>query len=169
MRAQSSLAAVLASIFAPLACVDLVHEDKVQALGGETPGLPPGPLHRPGQPCVTCHGGSGPASLQLSIAGTVYVTQGASDPAVGAQVQIKDINGTILNAKTNESGNFYVTPGEWQPKYPLQIQVSLNSSQQAMISVINRDGSCADCHGPAPGPRSPGPIYLNRAPMKGGM
>jgi hypothetical protein len=169
MRAHSSLAAVLSALLAPLSCVDVVHEDKVQALGGETPGLSPGPLHRPGQPCITCHGGSGPASAQLSVGGTVYATQGASDPAVGAQVQITDINGTIFTARTNETGNFYVTPAEWRPRYPLKIQVSLGSALQTMNSIDNRDGSCADCHQPAPGPMSAGPVYVNRAPTKGGM
>ena len=29
-------------------------------------------LHRPGQPCLTCHGGKGPGHVEFSIAGTLY-------------------------------------------------------------------------------------------------
>ena len=41
------------------ACVDESHELQVQALGAEVPGVPMGPLHRPGQPCLVCHGDQG--------------------------------------------------------------------------------------------------------------
>ena len=51
------------------ACVDETHELQVQALGGEAPGVPKGPLHRPGQPCLVCHGEAGPASPSSSSPG----------------------------------------------------------------------------------------------------
>ena len=52
-----------------------VHDNEVAALGPEDPSVPPGPDHRPGQPCLVCHGGSGPASAQFAVGGTVYAAQ----------------------------------------------------------------------------------------------
>ncbi len=55
--------AVLATLAVGGACGgDPVHDEEVAALGPEPGGGAPGPEHRPGQPCLVCHGGSGPAS-----------------------------------------------------------------------------------------------------------
>jgi hypothetical protein len=155
-----------AIVVSAIACVDTTHEDAVQALGPEAPGVPPGPLHRPGQPCITCHGGSGPAKQQFSIGGTVYKVQGLADPAEGAIVQIEDVAGTFWNATTNAAGNFYVALSDFAPHYPTSMQVTSadGMSTQAMASFASRDGSCADCHTSQRGPTSPGPVYLERAP-----
>ncbi len=173
MRAlQAKIACAVASalVLAPFACVDTTHEDAVQALGPEQGGVPPGPFHRPGQPCVTCHGGSGPASQQFSVGGTVYSVQGGGQPAVGAVVQIEDITGSVWNVPTNAAGNFYVLLSDYSPKYPTSMQVtSVDGSQsQAMASFALRDGSCADCHKNPQGPNSQGPIYLALASADGG-
>jgi hypothetical protein len=155
----------VASLPALASCVDETHEEDVKVLGPEDPSVPPGPLHRPGQPCVTCHGGSGPASQQFSIGGTVQLAIGQSMPAVGAMVSIEDITGAFGTTQTNEVGNFYITVQQWQPKYPLQPTVSLgNMTPQQMLTHIGRDGSCADCHGPTPSPTSIGPIYATPPP-----
>ena len=74
LRASRRVAAVLLAA-AVVACVDESHELQVQALGGEAPGVSPGPLHRPGQPCLVCHGEPGPASHKFVMAGTVYAVQ----------------------------------------------------------------------------------------------
>ena len=66
------LAVVAAASGGVLSCYDPVHDQEVAALGGEAPGVSPGPTHRPGQPCNVCHGGVGPANLRFSVAGTVY-------------------------------------------------------------------------------------------------
>jgi hypothetical protein len=98
-------AVVLAAALGSFACVDAVHEDAVKALGGEAPGVSAGPLHRPGQPCVTCHGGSGPAKTQFSMAGTVYAVDQSNQPASGALVSLEDVDGVSYNVSTNsESG-----------------------------------------------------------------
>jgi hypothetical protein len=141
-------------------CVDATHNEEVQALGGETPGVPRGPLHRPGQPCLTCHGGLGPASHQFSVGGTVYAVRSASAPAVGAQVQIEDINGSVYTATTNAAGNFYIPIDTWQPTYPTQMQVSLGGLSQQMATHAGRNGSCAGCHTSPQGPTSPGAVYV---------
>jgi hypothetical protein len=141
------------------ACVDTTHDDQVQALGGEANGVSPGPDHRPGQPCLVCHGGEGPASSQFSVAGTVYALFKESAPAVGAQVQVEDISGNAIVAPTNSAGNFYIGVADWQPIYPIQMQVSLGPASQQMLTHVGREGSCAACHQSLSGPTSPGPVY----------
>jgi len=159
-RAWFARPTVVATVAALAACVDATHDEQVQALGGETPGVPKGPLHRPGQPCLVCHGGEGPASSRLSVAGTVYAVFEQSAPAVGADVQIEDITGTVFVSPTNAAGNFYVTSETWQPTYPLQVQVSLGPASHQMLTHVGRDGSCAACHQSQLGPASPGPVYV---------
>ena len=153
-------ASVVAAGVALVACIDETHELQVQALGPEAPGVSPGPLHRPGQPCLVCHGEAGPSSHPFVMAGTVYAVRGQSAPGGGAQVSIEDVNGSFDAATTNQVGNFYITPDEWAPTLPAQVQVSRGSDLQQMLTHIGRDGSCADCHTQTPGPTSPGPVYL---------
>lgn len=155
---------------APVACVDVVHQQEVDALGPEQPGVPPGPTHRPGQPCLACHGGSGPAKLQFSVGGTVYDVQGQTQPAVNAAVQIEDVDGKTWTVFTNEVGNFFVTLRDFQPHYPTTNTVTSadGKNSQAMGTLDNRDGSCADCHTSTPGPNSAGPVWIARAAADGG-
>jgi hypothetical protein len=150
------------------ACIDPVHDSDVAALGPDT--MSPGPTHRPGQPCLVCHGGSGPANLVMSFGGTVYDTEGQSAPGVGVTVQIEDVLGNFAFATTNSAGNFYVTAHGFSPHYPVQMQVTSadgNTTQQ-MLTHSSREGSCAVCHLPQPGPTSPGPVFVNLAPPSGG-
>lgn len=157
MRTRSLVVVVLAIA---VACVDETHDEQLQSLGGEAPGVPPGPLHRPGQPCLICHGNQGPASTRFTVAGTVYAVQGQPAPAVGAQVVMEDINGTYFTSTTNQAGNFYITPSDWVPTYPTQMSVSQGKTSQQMLTHVGRDGSCAGCHLDPPGLRSPGPVYV---------
>ena len=163
-RQVTRLVGALCAGFLQLGCVDETHEEAVQALGPEQPGVPKGPLHRPGQPCLTCHGGEGPASAQFTVAGTLYALQGQPDPAISAVAQIEDILGRIWNAKTNAAGNFYVSPSEFTPQYPTQMNVipAGGDPSQAipMIGFAGRSGSCADCHKATAGQTSPGPVYV---------
>ncbi|MDP9037441.1 MAG: hypothetical protein M3O50_21800 [Myxococcota bacterium] len=163
-------AIALACAALPGACADPVHDDAVRALGAETQGVPPGPTHRAGQPCLTCHGGSGPAFRQLSIGGTVYAVLGSSAPALGAVVQIEDVDGRVARPTTNSAGNFFLTPDQFAPRYPLQMKIwssSGNTSEQ-MQSLATRDGSCAGCHADSASPTSPGPVYLSATAPDGG-
>jgi len=158
---------VALSVLGPLGCVDPVHEDDVKALGPEDPTVPPGPDHRPGQPCLTCHGTLGPSSHQFSVGGTVYAVQGQAAPAAGATVQIEDITGSVAVAQTSQSGNFYIPVQEWSPTYPTVPQVSLGGVTQQMNTHVGRDGSCGTCHADPPGPTSAGHIYLKVASSGG--
>jgi hypothetical protein len=146
----------------PVACADPVHDDLVDSLGPEAAGVPPGPLHRPGQPCLACHGGEGPASLQFSVGGTIYAVRGEPAPAVGAAVQIEDIDGNYWTSNTNSAGNFFVELAHFAPTYPIRMEVvsSGGSITQRMQTYAGRSGSCADCHTSRADPQSPGPIYL---------
>lgn len=148
-----------------VACVDEVHNEEVAALGPEQAGVPPGPLHRPGQPCLTCHGGSGPAKLQLSVGGTVYETEGQTMPSVGSHVVIEDIDGNLwTTAPTNAAGNFFVLLSDFAPHYPTQPTVVPENGTVSitMATHVSRDGSCADCHSNPAGPSSAGPVYAHR-------
>src|SRR5205823_5311730 len=89
------------------ACGDPVHDERVAALGPEDRNVPPGPLHRPGQPCLLCHSREGEASAFL-IAGTVYLKKGSPVPYGNATVLITDAASTTYRATTNCAGNFLV-------------------------------------------------------------
>jgi|CZKU01.1.fsa_nt_gi hypothetical protein len=154
-----ALATALAMVGAS-SCIDASHDDQVQALGGEAPGVQKGPNHRPGQPCLVCHGGLGPASARFVMAGTVYAVQGETNPSSGARVHIEDANGAFYTAITNRVGNFYITPAQWAPPLPATVQVTQGQNSQQMQTNIGRDGSCAACHTQSPGPTSPGPVYV---------
>jgi hypothetical protein len=146
-------------------CQDPVHNGDVDALGPEPNNVSPGPLHRPGQPCLTCHGGSGPAQAQFTMGGTIYQTQtGGLVPLSGATVEITDPQNNKFDVQTNTAGNFYVTTSDYQPTYPAHVLVTYNGTMAQMLTHIGRDGSCADCHFDPPGPTTPGHIYLVLSP-----
>jgi hypothetical protein len=140
--------------------LDPVHAQAVAALGPETFGLDKGPMHRPGQPCLTCHGGQGPASPELSVAGTVYETQPAIQWLETATVTLTDAKGTIRELKTNKTGNCLVRKDEWTPVYPMLVSVSFAGVTIDMVTHVGRSGSCADCHTDPAGPASAGHVYL---------
>jgi hypothetical protein len=103
-------------------CGDPVHDAEVAALGPEAPNVPPGPDHRPGQPCLTCHGGLGPASLTFVTAGTLYAYpygMPGNGPVAGGNIHLVDANNTTRDPVTNSAGNFYLTTAQWDPTFPL--------------------------------------------------
>ncbi len=153
-------AAALAS-----ACnTDPVHTDAVNNLGPEIAGVPKGEYHRAGQPCLTCHGGEGPAKQQFSVAGTVFYGPANSGGPVGvgnAVVTLEDDTQAVFSVSTNCVGNFFLKPGDWPgggPHFPLLVTISAtvpvptNGAETptyeapSMRSHIGRTGSCADCH-----------------------
>jgi hypothetical protein len=182
-RRKIGLAVVAAAALgaAAWACADPVHNTRVDALGDEAPNVSPGPTHRPGQPCLTCHGGGGPAEAELTVAGTIYQTAAPdSPPLVGATVAIFDgtqlaDGGTPRSTVTNSAGNFFFRREEWSPVYPLHdIAVSAPGvdTPAMMHTTVGRDGSCATCHFEPRGPDSHGHIYLVLEPgdlPKGGL
>lgn len=151
------------------ACSDPLQSARVAALGDEHAGVSPGPTHRPGQPCLTCHGGSGPADVDFSVAGTIYQTAAVdSPPLAGATVTIFDATqladgGTPHTAITNAVGNFYIRADAWSPSFPLH-DVAVSGAgidtPTIMHTVVGRDGSCATCHFDPRGSGSHGHVYL---------
>lgn len=143
-----------------LAACDPVHEDAVSALGGEARGVRIGPLHRPGQPCIVCHDGALGDPPAFSVAGTIYQTETGAAAAASATVSLVDSAGRSYSATTNLAGNFYVTPSEFTPTYPMRVSVTYGNVTVKMTSLVGRDGSCAGCHVDPAGPASPGKVFI---------
>lgn len=139
---------------------DPFMDDAISHLGGERPGVEPGPLHRPGQPCLVCHGGDGPGDTEFSLAGTVYQNEGSRVPLADAYVRFIDSAGRKYRTATNCAGNFFVMRGEYEPEFPVWVKMEFGGATQAMGSPIYREGSCAACHDGAPDRNSPGPVYF---------
>jgi hypothetical protein len=138
--------ALAASAALAAGCYDPVHLDAVATLGPETPGITPGPSHRAGQPCSTCHGGEGPAESELSIGGTLYRVRGETEPLGGGEVVVTDARGESRRLQSNEAGNFFVRKAEWSPVFPLRVAIEAEGVRREMVSTIGRDGGCASCH-----------------------
>jgi hypothetical protein len=140
------------------ACSDPVREQAIADLGGEARGVPEGPLHRPGQPCLACHDG-GEAS-RFSIAGTVYAREGSKVPLNEVTVRLVDAQGRRSSSVTNCAGNFFVRPAEFAFQYPLWVTLAVGDHTIDMESPTFREGSCAACHGDPKGPASAGRVYF---------
>jgi hypothetical protein len=153
-----------------IGCGDPVTDDQVAALPDEVPGVALSEFHRPGQPCLLCHGPYGGKSPEMSIAGTIFATpqQGKKPPTPvgGVIVTITDAFGDVKTKKTNCIGNFYFTADEWQPGFPLAAKIEYpdvgggkGTTPAYMSTRIGREGSCAGCHR---GPRAedtPGSVF----------
>jgi hypothetical protein len=191
-------AAAGAAAMTALSC-DPVHDDAVAALGDEAPGVPKGPDHRPGQPCMLCHNGAIGNPSEFSVAGTIFlsdqgaklnpnytptgrggrggsISSGSVDYVV--DVNLEDANHAKYTTQTNGSGNFYLTPRDYVPTYPMKVTISSSAIDVSasisddphtlpMTSYVGRNGSCAGCHSlpgmpgtASPGPSSPGTIYI---------
>jgi hypothetical protein len=146
------------------ACGDPVRDAAVANLGPEAPFVAPGPLHRPGQPCLLCHRDGGQA-LSFSIAGTVFLQASSDSPAANVPVYILDSAHKVFTTSTNCAGNFYVTPDQFSPTYPFWVTLRSGRLQRDMDSAVYRDGSCAGCHVGTAGPTTPGRVYLIDNPM----
>jgi len=136
------------------ACVlDPVNDDRSADRGEEAPGVPKGPLHRPGQPCLACHD-------EFVAAGTVYGVRGEKAPLKDVVVTLTDVNGAAQAVTTNEVGNFYLKQDQWSPTFPLHAAVTFGNTTATMSSIIGRDGSCATCHLDPASRISAGPVYV---------
>jgi hypothetical protein len=151
-----------------LVACDPVHDDAISALGGETPGVRRGPLHRPGQPCILCHDGALGDPQRFTVAGTIFQTSGAKAPAVGATVTLTDANGSAIQVQTNAAGNFYLTQNQYDPVVPMQVVVTGSGGAAAKMQTVvagnlaeePNNGSCASCHFDPAGPTSPGHVCI---------
>jgi hypothetical protein len=168
MRAHRSIVILALFVIAACTAYDPVHDQDVDALGGEAPNVPQGEFHRAGQPCTTCHGADGPASKQFSMAGTIFATQDSTVGVSGAQVLMVDSLGSSPpggSVVTNCVGNFFITPEIWDPAFPVRVAVATPETSAQMIGHIGRQSSCASCHADPRGETSPGHIYINTTPQ----
>jgi hypothetical protein len=152
-------AGVAACAPAALAPVDPQHELAVAALGAEDPKIPPGPLHRAGQPCMLCHDVD-QAATTFNLAGTLYRDNVSTTPLTDADVLIVDAAGNRFTARSNCVGNFYVGVAAFEPVWPFWVTVRQGANDSAMGSPIHRERSCAACHFDPAGPRTAGQVYL---------
>ncbi len=171
-----STVAALASgalLFAALAgCGNPALDVQIDALGGEVPGVEPGEFHRPGQPCLVCHGPYGGASPQMLVAGTIFAvpTGDKPIPVEGAEITIYDSLKTYtVKKKTNCVGNFYVEKGETDVLFPMGVTITCPTTggetvAQGMMTQISREGSCNACHQGDRNQGSPGWVYCLEAP-----
>jgi hypothetical protein len=148
-----------------LGCADPTREAAIANLGGEVEGVPPGPLHRPGQPCLACHDGH--EARRYSMAGTVYRLADGDAPAPGVRVEIVDSVEQTFVVETNCAGSFFVRPEDFTPAYPAWTSLSLGAYRIAMETPIHREGSCAGCHADPAGPDAVGRVYLQAIDVAG--
>jgi hypothetical protein len=157
---------VVAALLGVLAACDPVVGDAVAALGPEAAGVRRGPLHRPGQPCLLCHDGSLGDPQRFTVAGTVFRTTGTLEGAPNVSVNIVDATGAGVSLSTNAAGNFYATPGTYDPTFPLRINLTANGLTVPMQTLVEGNGTvepngaCASCHFDPAGPSSPGHVAL---------
>lgn len=129
------------------ACVDPQVDREVSATGNEVANVPVGPLHRPGRECVVCHHDGGEASDHpFTLAGTIFAGTLRKVGVKDVEVLLTDADGSKFIAKTNCVGNFFVRPADWQPKYPILVDIQKNGIRRAMRGPIGREEDCAACH-----------------------
>lgn len=166
------LLTVLASLasVALAGCPNPVQDRKIDELGGECSDVAESEFHRPGQPCVLCHGEYERQGPIMAIGGTIFATKAQATPVEGAEILLTDANGTSPPnpVMSNCIGNFFVDADDWTPAYPLHAEIicpdpdSPDEPRRLVMGTrIARDGSCAGCHFDRPGAHkdSPGWIY----------
>ena len=165
-------AAPLAALALLAGCWPSVEEEAARDLGPEVG--EEGPTHRPGQPCLACHGERySPGEAVFVLAGTVY--ERATDPRglYGAEVRMTDAEDRTFTVLTNQAGNFMVAAGDddegegegylrvpFRPTFPIRVDVRRGATEKVMRNVIGREGSCAACHTDPPGATSAGKVFV---------
>lgn len=137
-----------------------------EAALGDVDHEPTGDEHRPGQPCLVCHGIEyTPGDDVFEVAGTIYETIGADIGTAGVDVIIEDADGQVVRLRSNRAGNFYFEEDDGTVRYPLHVAIERDGERMEMRSPIVREGSCAHCHTKeGPNESSVGRIFLREAP-----
>ena len=165
-----SSAVLAALVLGALSCGNPALDPRIEALGDEKPGVEEGEFHRPGQPCLLCHGKYQGVEPEMSVAGTIYGTPASETPVEDVRVTLVDAQGETRTVKSNCIGNFFITREQWDPLFPLHAEIEYalpgapESTKRVVMSTrINRDGSCAGCHVGTPNQGSPGWVYCAAA------
>jgi hypothetical protein len=106
------------------------------------------PLMHPGLECISCHSRSD--APQFAIAGTIYPTGHEYDDcngsaAVGAVVHVSDNAGVTRSFTANSAGNFYGSPSNGWPTFPIRAWVTFQGRTRTMSSAVP-SGDCNSCH-----------------------
>ncbi|HUS68078.1 MAG TPA: hypothetical protein VMZ28_26275 [Kofleriaceae bacterium] len=138
--------------------------DTADALGPEADGVEQGPLHRPGQPCLVCHGEDYTrGGVVFALAGTIYREAPDRTGERDASVVMTDADGREFTARTNAAGTFFVEVDtalsapqqreegrldiDFDPTFPITVEVARGDAPaRHMRSAIYREGSCSACH-----------------------
>jgi hypothetical protein len=151
--------------FALNACADPLRDEKIDSLGPEQEGFGRGPTHRPGQPCVLCHSDGGPGSPEMSFGGTLFHAPQTGLPFLigGWLVEIADDAGSVVTVPSNRCGNFYLTPDDLDPVFPVRVRVldpRSGAPATTMQGRIAREGACGACHTEPKGPLAAGMVNV---------
>ncbi|MFT5358229.1 MAG: hypothetical protein ACI9KE_005467 [Polyangiales bacterium] len=133
---------------------------------GDVDHEPTGDEHRPGQPCLVCHGAEyTPGGDIFEVAGTIYDTIDAQTGIAGVDVIIEDADGQEIRLRSNRAGNFYLDEGDAAIRFPLHVAIERGGERMEMRSPILREGSCAHCHTKeGPNESSVGRVFLRDTP-----
>ncbi len=165
-------AAQLAILLALPGCWPSLEEEAARDLGPEVGDE--GPTHRPGQPCLACHGERyAPGEEIFVLAGTVYERPTDTLGLRGAEVIMTDADDRRFTVLTNQTGNFMVSVDDeqeeaeegwlvipFEPTFPVRVSVRRGATETLMRNVIGREGSCAACHTDPPGATSNGKVFV---------
>lgn len=138
------------------------------SVGGDAEG-DEGPLMKPGENCLECHGGTllagEPPTIAepkeaptWTVAGTVFASEDAQPigGVEGARVHVTDSDGQTLTMVTNRAGNFYTqTP----LRFPLRAAVEYLGNVHEMEPDVPY-GGCNGCHRLPPRQDAPGRVSI---------
>jgi hypothetical protein len=127
-----------------------------------------GPLMRPGENCLECHGGAAlpgepvtvtdreAAERRWTIAGTVFPSVNAApgEGVRGAKVHVRDAGGRTFTLETNDAGNFFSAE---RVRFPLRVAVEHRGVRHEMVPDVPY-GGCNGCHRVPPRQDAPGRI-----------
>ena len=165
MDSQSYLGSILVlALAAGPACGDPVQDKAIAALGPESDDVERGPLHRPGQPCLDCHDGSHD-SANFSVAGTLFRDPEHALPVANVDVELIDSAQRTFTTQSNCAGNFFVTPDDFAPHFPLWVTLRRGDAPpNDMGSPMHKNGNCNACHSDPPSPSSAGIVWVEFDP-----
>lgn len=137
-----------------------------EAALGDVDHRPTGDEHRPGQPCLVCHGAEyTPGDEVFAVAGTIYETLDSQTGTAGVDVILEDADGQEVRLRSNRAGNFYLEEDDAALRFPLQVAIERDGERMEMRSPILREGSCAHCHTKeGPNESSVGRVFLRELP-----
>jgi hypothetical protein len=110
-----------------------------------------GPLMRPGEDCMACHGGTGSLpqaertrhAKTWTVAGTVFEASDTAAGVEGAEIEIVDADGFSFALRSNLAGNFY---SRESVRLPLKACIARGGATICQQSEVT-SGACNSCHG----------------------